>query len=138
MTQTELRRTRQRAAVISALQRGGGFVSAQQLHAELAAHGVAVGPTTVYRTLRGLERAGHVDVVREESGERLYRPRPEAGHRHCPICRRCGLSRDVDTEVVERWADRLGAATGFAEIEHTLELSGICGPCLPTARPERA
>ncbi|WP_344286767.1 Fur family transcriptional regulator [Streptomyces synnematoformans] len=134
MPETRLRRTRQRAAVFGALQRSGDFVSAQQLHAQLATAGVAVGLTTVYRTLRELERAGRVDVVRDESGERLYRPRPDAGHRHYLICRSCGLSRAVDTDVVERWAGRLAAATGFADIEHTLELSGVCARCLPDQR----
>ncbi|MFW6693097.1 Fur family transcriptional regulator [Streptomyces sp. MAR4 CNX-425] len=134
MPETRLRRTRQRAAVFGALERGGDFVSAQQLHAQLAAAGVTVGLTTVYRTLRELERTGRVDVVRDLSGERLYRTRPDAGHRHYLICRLCGLSRAVDTDVVERWADGLAGVTGFTEIEHTLELSGLCARCPPRHR----
>lgn len=61
--------------------------------------------------------------------ERLYLRRPTAEHRHYLLCRRCGRSRPVDAEVVEQWADRLGETTGFTELAHTLELSGLCGRC---------
>jgi Fur family ferric uptake transcriptional regulator len=123
------RSTRQRAAVLQALHGCRDFVSARELHAALTTDGAPVGLTTVYRTLRMLERDGHVDVVREKSGERLYRPRPADGHRHYLVCRSCGLSLAVEAEAVERWADDVASATGFAELEHTVELTGICDRC---------
>lgn len=131
MAGTELRRTRQRTAVTTVLNHGDDFVSAGELHARLISAGFTVGLTTVYRTLRYLERAGRVDVIRGEHGGRLYRSRPETGHRHYLVCRRCGLSRAVDTDAVELWAGRLEDSTGYADIEHTLELSGTCADCLP-------
>ncbi|MFD5131818.1 Fur family transcriptional regulator [Streptomyces olindensis] len=124
-----LRSTRQRRAVLDALGRCREFVSAQELHALLADSGSTVGLTTVYRTLRELDRAGRVDVVRDEGGERLYLGRSAGEHRHHLICRRCGRSRPVDAEAVEEWAARLAGITGFTELEHTLELTGVCGPC---------
>lgn len=124
-----LRRTRQRTAVLGALARCPDFVSAQELHALLRADGDTVGLTTVYRTLRELERAGLVDVVRDDAGERLYLQRLTREHRHYLICRSCGRSQPVDTEVVEHWADRLSHTTGYTAVEHTLELSGICARC---------
>ncbi|MBI0294716.1 transcriptional repressor [Streptomyces sp. PRKS01-29] len=127
------RRTRQRAAVLRVLTSCQDFVSAQELHALLAAESVPIGLTTVYRALRHLEATGGVDVIRDDAGERLYRPRPAEGHRHYLICRCCGRSRPVDSEVVERWAERIGADTGFAAVEHTVELTGICAGCQPTA-----
>ncbi|QNP74761.1 transcriptional repressor [Streptomyces roseirectus] len=132
------RSTRQRAAVLQALHGRHGFVSARELHAALTAAGATVGLTTVYRTLRMLERDGHVDVVRERTGERLYRPRPADGHRHYLVCRDCGLSLAVEAEAVERWADDVAAATGFAELEHTVELTGICDRCRPQGRASHA
>ncbi|MFD7500142.1 Fur family transcriptional regulator [Streptomyces sp. NPDC059850] len=127
------RRTRQRSAVLRVLTGCQDFVSAQELHALLAAESVPIGLTTVYRTLRHLEATGGVDVVRDDAGERLYRPRPADGHRHYLICRRCGRSRPVDSEVVERWAERIGTDTGFAAVEHTVELTGVCADCQSTA-----
>ncbi|QHC21467.1 Fur family transcriptional regulator [Streptomyces sp. GS7] len=124
-----VRRTRQRAAVLRTFAACRDFVSAQALHALLTEAGVGVGLSTVYRALRDLERVGCVDVVRDQTGERLYRQRPDGGHRHYLICRCCGRSRAVDTDVVEEWADRLGEQTGFTGVEHTLELSGVCADC---------
>ncbi|MEU5576555.1 transcriptional repressor [Streptomyces huasconensis] len=126
---TGVRRTPQRAAVLETLGRCREFVSAQELHALLAGLGSGVGLTTVYRALRELDRAGLVDVVRDESGERLYLRRPTDEHRHYLICRRCGRSQPVDAHDVEAWAARLAESTGYAELEHTLELSGVCGRC---------
>ncbi|UCM91874.1 transcriptional repressor [Streptomyces marincola] len=123
------RTTRRRAAVERVLASCDSFMSAQQLHAEMAARGIRVGLTTVYRTLRGLEAAGRADVVRDEVGERLYRQRLPDGHRHYLLCRRCGLSRPVESDIVETWAERVGADTGFAELEHTVQLTGLCGRC---------
>jgi Fur family ferric uptake transcriptional regulator len=123
------RSTRQRNAVLRVLRESPGFVSARELHEALRAGGTAIGLTTVYRTLGTLERDGHVDIVRDRAGERLYRPRPADGHRHYLVCRRCGLSLAVEAGAVERWAETAAADTGFADIEHTVELTGVCGHC---------
>ncbi|MGW0337233.1 Fur family transcriptional regulator [Streptomyces sp. NPDC003011] len=124
--------TRQRVAVVQALAERARFVSAQQLHASMAEAGVRVGLSTVYRALQGLERTGGADVVRDEVGERLYRHRPAVGHRHYLICRSCRRGQPLDTDVVERWIVRVTQTTGFAEVEHTLELTGVCARCRST------
>ncbi|MEU2494276.1 Fur family transcriptional regulator [Streptomyces sp. NPDC007883] len=130
------RPTRQRMAVLSALYERAGFASAQELHEALAAEGITVGLTTVYRTLHALDHSGQVDVVRDRTGERLYRPRPTDGHRHYLVCRDCGFSTAVDADPVEGWADNLAETMGFTEVEHTVELTGVCGRCRvgPTAQ----
>lgn len=125
------RSTWQRTAVLRTLREHPGFASARELHAALASGGTAVGLSTVYRTLQALEQDGRVDVVRDRTGERLYRPRPVDGHRHYLVCRLCGLSLPVAAETVERWADGVASATGFADVEHIVELTGICDQCRP-------
>ncbi|MEV5342422.1 Fur family transcriptional regulator [Streptomyces sp. NPDC052676] len=127
------RTTRQRAAVLDGLTHCHDFVSAQELHARLTARGVSIGLTTVYRALRHFVATGGVDVVRDKAGERLYRPRPGDGHRHYLICRHCGFSRPLDSAVVEEWAERVTADTGFAAVEHTVELTGVCTDCQSAA-----
>jgi Fur family ferric uptake transcriptional regulator len=126
------RTTRQRKAVMRVLASCQDFVSAQELHGRLVADAQSIGLTTVYRALRELEAAGGVDVVRDDAGGRLYRQRPADGHRHYLICRCCGSSRPVDSEVVEQWADRIAAETGFAAVQHTVELTGLCADCHTT------
>jgi Fur family ferric uptake transcriptional regulator len=128
-TETNRRTTRQRAAVAKALVDHAEFVSAQELHEVMGRSGIRVGLTTVYRALQDLERAGRADVVRDTVGEKLYRCRPEAEHRHYLICRRCRRDEPLDTDVVEEWVAAVVRSTGFTEVEHTLELTGICDGC---------
>ncbi|WP_221350545.1 Fur family transcriptional regulator [Streptomyces beigongshangae] len=125
----EWRSTRQRDAVLASLTACDGFASAQTLHSALTADGVEVGLTTVYRTLHLLEASGQVDMVRDGDGGRLYRPRPDDGHRHYLLCRRCGYSLAVDAEEVERWVAEVARTTGFQDVDHTLELAGVCNGC---------
>jgi Fur family ferric uptake transcriptional regulator len=124
-----LRRTRQRAAILDTLSGCRDLVSVGELHERLESAGTSVGLTTVYRALRELERAGRVDVIRDEVGKRFYRRRPAAGHCHYLVCRSCGFSRAVNADVVERWAARLADESGFAEVAHTVELVGLCPNC---------
>ncbi|MGN5380811.1 Fur family transcriptional regulator [Streptomyces lasalocidi] len=125
------RSTRRQKAVRQVLAGCQDFVSAQKLYELLVAYGHVIGLTTVYRALHELEVGGGVDVVRDAGGGRLYRLRPDDGHRHYLMCRDCGRSRPVDSEVVEQWAGQIAADTGFAAVEHTVELTGVCADCLP-------
>ncbi|MFF2809719.1 Fur family transcriptional regulator [Streptomyces sp. NPDC058000] len=90
--------------------------------------------STVYRTQTaraeaGRAEAGRADVVRDGNAERLFRYRPGPDHRHYLICTRCGLSQAVDADLVEDWAERVARSSGFADVRHTLELSGVCPDC---------
>jgi Fur family ferric uptake transcriptional regulator len=123
------RLTQQRTVVVEALIRADGFVGAQALHSRLADAGSPVGLSTVYRTLAGLVGAGRADMVRDTGGERLFRYRPGPEHRHYLICTECGLSRPVDSGPVEEWADAIAQTSGFADVRHTVELSGVCPDC---------
>ncbi|MCQ4079271.1 transcriptional repressor [Streptomyces sp. RB6PN25] len=109
------------------------LVSAQTLHAALVAGGARVGLSTVYRTLTALAATGRADVVRDSNGERLFRYRPDSHHRHYLVCRRCGLSLPLESDAVETWADQIAKTTGFADVQHTVELTGICAACHATA-----
>ncbi len=123
------RMTRQRAAVSEALEDLPDFRSAQQLHELLRARGDAVGLATVYRTLQTLAEGGHVDVLRTEDGESLYRKCERSEHHHHLVCRACGTAVEIDGPTVETWASQVGAAHGFTDIQHTIELFGTCAAC---------
>ncbi|WP_280401577.1 Fur family transcriptional regulator [Nocardia carnea] len=124
--------TRQRELILSALGAHGGFTTVQELHTRLRLAGHRIGISTVYRTLAELDRAQHLDVVRQETGERRYQLRRSSTHRHHLICRACGDSTVLDADVVEEWIAALPRITGFTEIEHTLELDGLCVRCRRT------
>ncbi len=129
-----LRMTRQRAAVTELLDDIDDFRSAQQLHELLRGRGDAVGLATVYRTMQALADAGEVDVLRSADGESRYRRCRERGHHHHLVCRSCGATVELAADVVERWARQVGADYGFADIDHTAELTGICSACAARQR----
>jgi len=64
-------------------------------------------------------------MLRAEDGEALYR-RCSATHHHHLVCRSCGRTVEVDGPAVERWADRVAAEHGYADVSHTLEIFGTC------------
>ncbi|WNB84590.1 Fur family transcriptional regulator [Cellulomonas sp. ATA003] len=130
------RMTRQRAAVAEALDGSDDFRSAQQLHEQLRAAGDGVGLATVYRTLQQLAEGGEVDVLRTAEGESVYRRCIRREHHHHLVCRLCGRTVEIDGPTVEEWAARVGAAQGYADIEHTVELFGTCGPCQRGESPD--
>ena len=132
------RMTRQRSAVADMLADTDDFRSAQQLHELLRDRGQGIGLATVYRTLQSLAEGGEVDVLRTADGEALYRRCERREHHHHLICRRCGTTVEIDGPSVESWAAQVGAAHGFQEIEHTMELFGTCAACASVTRPQGA
>lgn len=124
----ERRNTWQRETVREALRGADGFVSAQALHAALAARGDHVGLATVYRALNDLAGSGEADALQSTSGESLYRAcRP--GHHHHLICRSCGRAEEIQAEEVEIWARRVAAEHGYREPQHMVDVFGLCADC---------
>ncbi len=128
------RMTRQRSAVADLLTGLDDFRSAQQIHELLRERGDEVGLATVYRTLQSLADGGDVDVLRADDGEALYRRCGRREHHHHLVCRHCGTAVEVDGPGVEEWAAAVGAAHGFRDVAHTMELVGTCRACAGAGR----
>ena len=126
---TRVRATRQAEAVSQALADLPEFRSAQEIHAELRRRGERVGLATVYRHLQALHQYGGVDALRDERGEVLYRRCDTGAHHHHLTCRSCGRSVEVEAAAIERWAEQIAAENGFTEIDHTVEIFGLCPQC---------
>ena len=122
------RSTKQRTAVIAALDEIDDFRSTQEIHDYLRHKGETVGLTTVYRTLTALAESGDVDVIVREDGESVYRSCSDTHHHHL-VCRACGKTVEVDGPAVERWADKVSTEHGFTDVSHTLEIFGLCADC---------
>jgi Fur family ferric uptake transcriptional regulator len=125
------RTTRQLAAVDAVLAELEGFHSAQDVHARLRASGDPIGLSTVYRAVQTLADEGRLDSV-ITGGETLYR-RCSPSHHHHLRCRCCGRTVEVEGPAVERWAGRVAAEHGFADVRHTLEIVGTCADCAAAA-----
>lgn len=129
MVATQRRNTAQRAAILQVLTGTDEFISAQDLHAALRTDGSTIGLATVYRALQEMVGAGDLDTVRKDSGEVLYRQCADTHHHHHLVCRSCGRTEEVEAPGVERWARAVAAEHGFVELNHEVELFGLCPQC---------
>jgi Fur family ferric uptake transcriptional regulator len=122
------RETRQGGIVRDALAESEGFRSAQDVYAVLRQQGDAVGLSTVYRHLQGLAENGDVDVIHTPEGETTYRFCGDAQrkHHHHLVCRVCGRAEEIEGRAVERWAATVAEQHGYTEVDHTVEVFGVC------------
>jgi Fur family ferric uptake transcriptional regulator len=125
---TAKRNTWQKDAVRHTLGEAIGFVSAQQLHGILRDHGSTISLATVYRALTDLTATNEADTLTSDAGELLYRA-CAATHHHHLMCRKCGLTIEIEAKPLEEWADELVAKHGFTASDHTIEISGLCANC---------
>ncbi len=125
----EVRNTRQRRAVARALASLEDFISTQDLHALLRERGDSVYLATTYRILQSMSELGELDVLRSDDGEAIYRRCAAEHHHHHLVCRRCGAAVELEAPAVEEWAGRTAAAHGFTEVDHTVEITGLCAAC---------
>lgn len=126
------RATTQGAAVQEALSTGGGFRSAQDVYAALRSAGHKIGLSTVYRQLQAMTELGLTDVIHNPDGETIYRFCGDQGaghHHHHLVCRSCGRAEEVEGRAVERWADEVAARFGYVDVDHTVEVFGVCHDC---------
>ena len=135
LVQAGLRPTRQRAAILGAMEGRRRPVTAQDLHAVLTRARPAGRPTdgpglaTVYRTLQALEHAGLVRTFPAGEGELAYKL-CEPGHHHHLICERCGRVVEIPSCEVEEWAAQVAARRGFEVSSHQADIYGVCERCV--------
>ena len=127
------RDTKQRRVMREHLSDSEAFLSAQQLHDQIRDRGDKVGLATVYRTLNDMAEVGEVDAIRYSEGETLYRQCGTRHHHHL-TCRNCGLTVELAGPAVERWASQSAEEHEFSDVEHVVELFGLCRECAAGAR----
>lgn len=125
------RKTTQGVAVREALGEHGGFLSAQEVFTTMRARGHKVGLSTVYRHLQALIEQGAADTVHTPDGETTYRlcGAVPGNHHHHVVCRVCGRAQEVGGLAIEKWADEVAAQHGYSDVDHTIELFGLCPSC---------
>jgi Fur family ferric uptake transcriptional regulator len=124
-----LRPTRQRVAVLEAVERLGVFVSAQAVHEDLVRERRGVGLYTVYRSLHALAERGALDAVRGPEGEMLYRrcdSHPAHGH---VVCRVCGTAVEIAAGSLHHAVEESAQRAGFVEVDLVVKAFGVCAEC---------
>jgi Fur family ferric uptake transcriptional regulator len=128
------RLTPQRQLILEAIESSAGHVSAESIHAKVAAQFPQVNISTVYRTLELLQELGMVTHTHFDDGVAQYHLSSEAPHQHM-VCRRCGDEREIDVSVLDPVDRHLRERYGFvADLAH-FAIIGHCARCAaPDAR----
>ncbi|MFW0155701.1 Fur family transcriptional regulator [Rothia sp. P6271] len=125
----EVRNTKQRRIVKATLEGLDDFISAQELHMLMVSRQESVSLATTYRILQSLAEYGEVDVLKTEDGESIYRKCEVEHHHHHLLCRRCGAAVELEAPSIEDWATAVGAQYGYTDIDHVIEVTGVCSSC---------
>ena len=135
----QYRRSRQREAILTALERQGGHLTADQIYLLVKAKFPRLSLGTVYRNLRILTAQG---AVRELDLGQTYRhfELAKEAHYHL-VCRSCGQVEDAEMpvdEAINLLAERSLVANGFKVEQHRLDFVGVCRDCQrPKKRSQR-
>ncbi|MCC6178770.1 MAG: transcriptional repressor [Chloroflexi bacterium] len=122
------RLTPQRQLIVEAIESSEGHVSAESVHAKVAAQFPQVNISTVYRTLELLQDLGLVTHTHFDDGIAQYHLASDAGHQHL-ICRRCGYEREIDVRELDQLDRHLRERYGFqADLAH-FAIVGTCARC---------
>lgn len=123
-----LRITAARRAVFSVLEASPSPMATSQVIQQLEHNGESLDPVTVYRTLASLERCDLVmRIDRMKEGWR-YALRARS-HSHTIVCAACGRTAAMEHCELERLERALERSTGFINVRHALQFSGICPMC---------
>jgi len=128
----DVRYTKGRKAVVDALARAAGPMSAAELTEVV---GDLVPLSSLYRTLSVLEEAsvvahhlGAKGLTRYELAEWL------TGHHHHLVCIECGQVSDIEIpptheESVRDLVAQIASLASFQPRDHALEIEGLCARC---------
>jgi len=103
-------------------------VSAETVHARVAAQFPQVNISTVYRTLELLQNLGLVTHTHSTTAIALYHLAEDSHHQHM-VCRRCGHETEIAVSELATLDQHLQSTYGFhADLTH-FAIIGTCKSC---------
>jgi Fur family ferric uptake transcriptional regulator len=128
------RATRQRSAILAAIERADGPLTPVEIHARARRESDRLGIATVYRTIKLLIDTGEIQTVVLPDGETRYES-AHNGHHHHFHCRRCNRVFDLEGCPV---SIPPGATLpgGFTVTDHELTIFGLCPQCAEAMKTE--
>lgn len=122
------RLTPQRLVVLEVIQRAGGHLTAEAVHAAIVGTHPYINIATVYRTLQWLYDVGLVAPIAVVGEPIRYEYVDGSAHHHL-ICRGCGGEQEIGDDILSQLKHQLLERYGFeAKLSH-LALMGQCDVC---------
>jgi len=128
-----LKSTRQRDLIASEFLQMGEHVTAEELYREISKKYSDIGYTTVYRTLKLLNKSGLAAERVFADNLTRYEPLSAEDHHDHLICMKCGSITEFQDLRIERLQERVADEFGFVAVSHKMELYGYCMKCKENA-----
>jgi Fur family ferric uptake transcriptional regulator len=128
-----LKSTRQRDLIASEFLQIGEHVTAEELYREISKKYSDIGFTTVYRTLKLLNKSGLATERVFADNLTRYEPLSAEDHHDHLICIKCGSITEFQDLKIERLQTRVADEFGFHAMSHKMELYGYCKKCKDNA-----
>ena len=127
LRQEGLRITNQRLFIVSEFLKEKGHVNADELYQKLRKKNPKVSYTTVYRTLKLMNKYDIIKGV--DFGDGSLRYEVETEHHDHLICQKCGNIIEFMSQKIELDQERITREYDFLPYDHRLEIFGICKHC---------
>lgn len=127
---SELRLTRQRSAILRAIDDADRHLSAPEVYDRVRRDLPDIAYATIYNGLAYLRDAGFIQEVHLNEGRALYDRRTDR-HDHL-VCRSCRRVMDYRLDDVETATERVARETGFAIERFQVIFEGLCPECQGT------
>lgn len=125
--------TRQRDIIATEFLKAGEHMTAEDLYRKVIKKHNDIGYTTVYRTLKLLNKSGLATEQVFADNLTRYEPLSENDHHDHLICLHCGEITEFENPKLERLQDRIAEEFGFHTVNHKMEFYGYCEKCKDTA-----
>jgi Fe2+ or Zn2+ uptake regulation protein len=119
-------------AILELLANERAHLTAAEVYEQIRGNLAAVNPSTVYRALDRLVKAGQVSVSDMGKGPVVYEAVGNHTHHHL-VCQRCGDAITIEEEQIEQLFRKIESESGFQVTTNHLVLFGICPACQGTA-----
>ncbi len=123
-----LRVTAPRVAVLQVLGEARDHPRVDQVIERVRAAGGSISVQAAYDVCEALHRAGLASRIEPAGSAARYEARVGDNHHHL-VCRRCGLTVDVDCAVGEAPCLEPDTASGFVVDEAEVTFWGVCEGC---------
>ena len=115
--------------ILDTLRKESAHLTSHEVYMRIQSQLPAVNPSTVYRALERLVKAGKLSVSDMGTGSEVYESVGGEIHHHL-VCEKCGKITTISHEKVGPFFEKLEKDTQFRILTNHLVLFGICSDCL--------
>jgi Fur family ferric uptake transcriptional regulator len=114
--------------ILDTLKKERSHLTSHEVFSRIQGQLPAVNPSTVYRALDRLVKAGKISVSDMGTGSEVYESVGSAPHHHL-VCQNCGRIITLSHEEVDGFFHQLEKDKHFKIVTNHLVLFGICDDC---------